>query len=145
MLKLFAQPMDRAEALHAPRNNINDRRKNNPGENELVLSGENSNFPKISITYVQVYLPLNMPAVTKNITLQEAKPSLRVIFNYGLSTAPGKFVRRNLEQIQVEWCQLSVCVQLQLAAGGEPSTRFPPGGLVEPAGIPDASELPRLI
>ena len=33
----------------------------------------------------------------------------------------------------------------KLAAGGEPSTRFPPGGLVEPAGIPDHSELPRLI
>ena len=31
------------------------------------------------------------------------------------------------------------------AAGGEPSTKFPPGGLVEPAGIPDHSELPRLI
>ena len=30
-----------------------------------------------------------------------------------------------------------------LAAGGEPSTRFPPGGIVETAGIPDYSELPR--
>ena len=30
-----------------------------------------------------------------------------------------------------------------LAAGGEPSTRFPPGGLVETGKIPDHSELPR--
>ena len=28
----------------------------------------------------------------------------------------------------------------ELAAGGEPSTRFPPRGLVETAGDPDASE-----
>ena len=32
-----------------------------------------------------------------------------------------------------------------LAAGGEPSTRFPPGGLVETAGIPDYCEFPRTI
>ena len=32
-----------------------------------------------------------------------------------------------------------------LAADGEPSTRFPPGGLVETAGNPNHSELPLLI
>ena len=67
MLKLFAQPMDRAEVLHAPRYDISGSWKNTPGENELVLSSENSTFPKISITYVRPYLPLNMPAVTKNL------------------------------------------------------------------------------
>ena len=71
--------MDRAEVLHAPRYDISGSWKNNPGENELVLSEENSTFPKNSITYVRVYLPLKMLAVTKNITLQEDKPSLRVI------------------------------------------------------------------
>ena len=44
-LKLFAQPMDRAEVLHAPRYDISVREKNTPGENELVLSSENSTFP----------------------------------------------------------------------------------------------------
>ena len=91
-----------------------------------------------------------MPAATKSITLQEAKPSLRVIlwdlsvwqnfpqiFNYGLSIARGKSVGRNLEQIQVEGCQLYICAQLQLGANfaltaklqarGEPSTNVPAG------------------
>ena len=77
-LKLVAQPMDRAEVLHTPRYDINGSWKNTPGENELVLSSENSTFPKLAI-------------------------------------------------------------------GGEPSTGFPPGGLVEPAGILDYSELPRPI
>ena len=36
--KLFPQPMDRAEVLHAPSYDLNGRRKNTPGENELVLS-----------------------------------------------------------------------------------------------------------
>ena len=37
-LKLFPQPMDRAEVLHAPSYDPNGRRKNTPGENDLVLS-----------------------------------------------------------------------------------------------------------
>ena len=37
-LKLFLYPMDRAEVLHAQSYNTSDRRKNIPGENELVLS-----------------------------------------------------------------------------------------------------------
>ena len=45
MLKLFAQPMNRAEVLHAPSYDISDSWKNTPGENELVLSSENSIFP----------------------------------------------------------------------------------------------------
>ena len=78
-LKLFAQPMDRADVLHAPRYDIRGSWKNTPRKNDLVLSSENSTFPKLSITYVRVYLPLNMPAATKSITLQEDKPSLRVM------------------------------------------------------------------
>ena len=81
-LKRFAQPMDRAEVSHTPRYDISGSWNNTPGENELVISGENSTFPKISITYVRVYLPLNMPAVTKNINLQEDKPSLRATCNW---------------------------------------------------------------
>ena len=38
LLELFPQPMDRAEVLHAPSSDLNGRRKNTPGENELVLS-----------------------------------------------------------------------------------------------------------
>ena len=37
-LKLLAQPMDRAEVLHAPSYDISGNWKNTPGENELVLS-----------------------------------------------------------------------------------------------------------
>ena len=37
-LKLFAQPMDRAEVLHAQSYDISGRRKNTPGENDQVLS-----------------------------------------------------------------------------------------------------------
>ena len=37
-LQLFAQPMDRAEVLHAPRYDISGSWKNTPNENELVLS-----------------------------------------------------------------------------------------------------------
>ena len=36
--KLFAQPMDRAEVLHAQSYDISGSWKNTPGENELVLS-----------------------------------------------------------------------------------------------------------
>ena len=36
-LQLVAQPMHRAEVLHAPRYDINDNWKNTPGENELVI------------------------------------------------------------------------------------------------------------
>ena len=36
--KLFPQPMDQAEAAHAPSYDLNCRRKNTPSENELVLS-----------------------------------------------------------------------------------------------------------
>ena len=44
-LQLFAQPMDRAEVLHAQSYDINGSWKNNPGENDQVLSCENSTFP----------------------------------------------------------------------------------------------------
>ena len=37
-LQLFAQPMDRAEVLHAQSYDISGSWKNTPGENELVLS-----------------------------------------------------------------------------------------------------------
>ena len=37
-LHLFAQPMDRAEVLHAQSYDISGSWKNTPGENELVLS-----------------------------------------------------------------------------------------------------------
>ena len=73
--------MDRAEVLHAPNYDIRGSWKNTPGENELVLSSENSTFRPKFYTYVAVYLPLNMPAATKSITLQEEKPFLRVIFD----------------------------------------------------------------
>ena len=36
--QLFPQPMDRADALHAASYDLNGRRKNTPGENELVLT-----------------------------------------------------------------------------------------------------------
>ena len=36
-LELFLYPMDRAEVLHAQSYDLNGRRKNTPGENELVL------------------------------------------------------------------------------------------------------------
>ena len=49
-LKLFAQPMDRAEVLHAQSYDISGSWKNTPGENDQVLSSENSTFPKFSIT-----------------------------------------------------------------------------------------------
>ena len=59
------------------------------------------------------------------------------IFNYGLLIAPGKFLERNLEQIQVKVCKTAVCVQLQLganfaltaklAARGRPSTMVSAG------------------
>lgn len=75
-LKLFAQPMDRAEVLHTPRYDTSGSWKNTPGENELVLSFEISTCPKI--------------------------------FNY-------------------------ICPGL-LAAGGKPSTWFPPEGLVKQIG-----------
>ena len=42
--------------------------------------------------------------------------NLPQIFNFGASLSRGKFVGRNLEQIQVEGCKTSVCVQLQLGA-----------------------------
>ena len=43
-LKLFAQPMDRAEVLHAQSYDIRGSWKNTPGENKLVLSVEKSTF-----------------------------------------------------------------------------------------------------
>ena len=72
--------MDRAEVLHAPNYDISGNWKNTPGENDQVLSCEILNVRPKFYTYVQVYLPLNMPAATKNITLQEDKPSLRVTY-----------------------------------------------------------------
>ena len=43
-LKLVAQPMDRAEVLHAPRYDISGSWKNTPDENDPVLSYENPTF-----------------------------------------------------------------------------------------------------
>ena len=37
-LRIFPQPMDRAEVLHAPSYDLSGRRKNTPGENDQVLS-----------------------------------------------------------------------------------------------------------
>ncbi len=42
--KLFAQPMDRAEMLHAPSYDISGSWKNTPGENDQVLLCENPTF-----------------------------------------------------------------------------------------------------
>ena len=70
-LGLFPQPMDRAEVLHMPNYNIKDSWKNTPSENELVLPCETFTFRSKMCTYVKPHLPLNMPAATKSITLQE--------------------------------------------------------------------------
>ena len=70
--------MDRAEVLHAQNYNINDNPKNTPGETELVLSCEISTLQHKKYTWFALHLPLNIPAVTKSITLQEDKPSLRI-------------------------------------------------------------------
>ena len=43
-LQRFPRPMDRAEVLHAPNYDISGRRKNTPGENELVLSAKSQLF-----------------------------------------------------------------------------------------------------
>ena len=37
-LRIFPQPMDRAEVLHAPSYDLSGKRKNTPGENDQVLS-----------------------------------------------------------------------------------------------------------
>ena len=49
-LQRFAQPMDRAEVLHAQSYDISGSWKNTPSENDQVLSWGNSTFPKFSIT-----------------------------------------------------------------------------------------------
>ena len=67
--------MDRAEALHAASYDIKLSWKNTPSENEFVISCEISTFQPDFATYVAPHLPLNMPAATKNVTLQEDKPS----------------------------------------------------------------------
>ena len=36
--KIFPQPVDRAEVLHAPNYDLNGKRTNTPGENDQVLS-----------------------------------------------------------------------------------------------------------
>ena len=41
----FAQPMDRAEVLHAQSYDISGSRKNVPGKYDQVLSRENQTFP----------------------------------------------------------------------------------------------------
>ena len=50
LLKLFPYPMDWAEVLHEPSYDISGRRKNTPGQNELVLSCEIFDFPKFPPT-----------------------------------------------------------------------------------------------
>ena len=45
LLPFKLYPMDRAEVLHAQSSDLNGRRKNTPGENELVLSCEIIDFP----------------------------------------------------------------------------------------------------
>ena len=52
-LELFLYPMDRAEVLHAQSYNISGRRKNTPGENELVRSSGNSTVRPKLYTYVR--------------------------------------------------------------------------------------------
>ena len=74
----FPYPMDRAEVLHAQSYNIKGKRKNTPGENELVIPWNIFTFRSQKYTWFAPQLPPNMPAETKSITLQEDKPSLRV-------------------------------------------------------------------
>ena len=52
--------------------------KNTTNESELAKFMKTSIFHPPPYTKFAVYLPRNMPAVTKNITPQEDKPSLRV-------------------------------------------------------------------
>ena len=84
--KLFAQLMDRAKAFHTPRYDISGSWKSTPGENKLVLSSENLTFQPEFYTCLAIYLPLNTPAATKKIILQEDKPFLRFKY-YTLFTA----------------------------------------------------------
>ena len=44
--KLFTQPMDRAEVLHASRYDLSSRQKHTTKQNDLVLPCEKSTFPK---------------------------------------------------------------------------------------------------
>ena len=76
--KLVFQPMNQAEVLHTPSYDLSMSCKNTTEGNELVLPSENPTFLSKKYIYVAPHLPLNMPAATKNITLQEDKPSLRV-------------------------------------------------------------------
>ena len=70
------------------------------------------------------------PLSQKNITLQEAEPSLRVI------------LLSEKHQLCESFCGTSPSGKtfLKLATGGKPSTWFPPGGLVETAGTPTDAE-----
>ena len=61
-----------------------------------------------------------------------------------ISVAAGKMLLAKTTKFFYEKLQYFFRI-LRLAAGGEPSTRFPPGGLVEPAGIAGYSELHTLI
>ena len=54
--KLFPQPMDRAEVVHAPSYNIELSWKNITSENEQVLSWEISTFPKKNVHIVCVWI-----------------------------------------------------------------------------------------
>ena len=46
-LRIFPQPMDRAEVLHAPSYDLSGRRKNTPGQNELVAEEQSSLFKNV--------------------------------------------------------------------------------------------------
>ena len=80
--KLFVYLTDRAEILHTARYNIRDMRKNILGQNDQVELCEKSKL------LVHLYYIVCTPIATqharrqKNITLQEAKPSLRVTLKH---------------------------------------------------------------
>ena len=113
-LILFVYHMDRAEVLHAQSYDINGSWKNTPGENELVTLPKKINF-SLQILHI----------VCASVATQHARCHKEYYSPRGRAVST------------IHLCQRG---GLTLAAGGEPSTRFPPGGLVEPAGVPDHSE-----
>ena len=66
--------------------------------------------------------------------------------HHGETLVPLKLFAQPMDRAEVlHTPRYDICGSEELAAGGEPSTKFPPSGLVEPAGTPDASEWQRLI
>ena len=64
--------------------------------------------------------------------------NLPQIVNLVSPIARGKFVERNLEQIQVERCQPYICVQLQLGANFALTAKY-----YSPREISSASQVPQ--